>query len=116
MGVGYCRRPFSLASYLEPIANTTMMGAGSSAGGRADPAVLANCSRSVATAWSWGWCIGNKKDLLLQVNNFLAGDEGFEPPIMGPEPIALPLGQSPIPQVLYDCLAWLSTPKDLMLK
>ena len=41
---------------------------------------------------------GNKKDLPLQVNNFLAGDEGFEPP------------------VLYDCLAWLSTPKDLMLK
>jgi hypothetical protein len=27
----------------------------------------------------------------------LAGDEGFEPPIMGPEPIALPLGQSPPP-------------------
>ncbi len=27
----------------------------------------------------------------------MAGDEGFEPPIMGPEPIALPLGQSPIP-------------------
>ncbi len=24
----------------------------------------------------------------------LARDEGFEPPIMGPEPIALPLGQS----------------------
>jgi hypothetical protein len=27
---------------------------------------------------------------------FLAGDEGFEPPILGPEPSALPLGQSPI--------------------
>ena len=26
----------------------------------------------------------------------LAGDEGFEPPITGPEPVALPLGQSPI--------------------
>ena len=29
----------------------------------------------------------------------MAGDEGFEPPIMGPEPIALPLGQSPL-----DCM------------
>lgn len=27
---------------------------------------------------------------------FVAGDEGFEPPITGPEPVALPLGQSPI--------------------
>ena len=26
---------------------------------------------------------------------YLAGDEGFEPPITGPEPVALPLGQSP---------------------
>ena len=26
----------------------------------------------------------------------MAGDEGFEPPIMGPEPTALPLGQSPV--------------------
>lgn len=26
----------------------------------------------------------------------LAGDEGFEPPILGPEPSALPLGQSPV--------------------
>jgi hypothetical protein len=26
----------------------------------------------------------------------LAGDEGFEPPITGPEPVALPLGQSPM--------------------
>ena len=27
---------------------------------------------------------------------YLAGDEGLEPPITGPEPVALPLGQSPI--------------------
>ena len=27
---------------------------------------------------------------------FMAGDEGFEPPITGPEPAALPLGQSPM--------------------
>ena len=27
---------------------------------------------------------------------FMAGDEGFEPPITGPEPVALPLGQSPM--------------------
>ena len=26
----------------------------------------------------------------------MAGDEGFEPPIPGPEPGALPLGQSPL--------------------
>lgn len=31
----------------------------------------------------------------------LAGDEGFEPPITGPEPGALPLGQSPIHTQLY---------------
>ncbi len=31
----------------------------------------------------------------------MAGDEGFEPPIMGPEPTALPLGQSPSIQQLY---------------
>jgi hypothetical protein len=31
----------------------------------------------------------------------MAGDEGFEPPIMGPEPIALPLGQSPSKQFMY---------------
>ena len=30
----------------------------------------------------------------------LARDEGFEPPIMGPEPIALPLGQSLITDVI----------------
>lgn len=29
-------------------------------------------------------------------NSYVAGDEGFEPPITGPEPGALPLGQSPI--------------------
>ena len=28
--------------------------------------------------------------------SYLAGDEGFEPPITGPEPVALPLGQSPV--------------------
>ena len=28
--------------------------------------------------------------------SLLAVDEGFEPPILGPEPSALPLGQSPI--------------------
>lgn len=32
-------------------------------------------------------------------NNNLAGDEGFEPPITGPEPVALPLGQSPLTAV-----------------
>ena len=26
----------------------------------------------------------------------MAGDEGFEPPITGPEPVALPLGQFPL--------------------
>jgi hypothetical protein len=26
----------------------------------------------------------------------MAGEEGFEPPILGPEPSALPLGHSPI--------------------
>ena len=31
----------------------------------------------------------------------LAGDEGFEPPILGPEPSALPLGQSPMTVLLY---------------
>ena len=34
-------------------------------------------------------------------NNFMAGDEGFEPPITGPEPVALPLGQSPRQLTLY---------------
>ena len=36
----------------------------------------------------------------------VAGDEGFEPPIMEPESIALPLGLSPI----NDELAWLFYP------
>jgi hypothetical protein len=31
----------------------------------------------------------------------LAGDEGFEPPMTGPEPVALPLGQSPISRTYY---------------
>lgn len=35
----------------------------------------------------------------------LAGDEGFEPPITGPEPVALPLGQSPMEQVDYSRFA-----------
>jgi hypothetical protein len=30
----------------------------------------------------------------------MAGDEGFEPPILGPEPSALPLGQSPLTGVI----------------
>ena len=34
----------------------------------------------------------NKKDPERSLESFLAGDEGFEPPIMGPEPTALPLG------------------------
>jgi hypothetical protein len=29
-------------------------------------------------------------------SGLVAGDEGFEPPILGPEPSALPLGQSPM--------------------
>ena len=32
--------------------------------------------------------------------NIMAGDEGFEPPITGPEPGALPLGQSPTNQCI----------------
>jgi site-specific DNA recombinase len=35
------------------------------------------------------------------LSGLMAGDEGFEPPITGPEPVALPLGQSP--------LTWLCT-------
>ena len=35
---------------------------------------------------------GDKMDFF----SSLAGDEGFEPPITGPEPVALPLGQSPV--------------------
>jgi hypothetical protein len=33
---------------------------------------------------------------ILPLLSKLAGDEGFEPPITGPEPVALPLGQSPL--------------------
>lgn len=33
-------------------------------------------------------------------SGLMAGDEGFEPPILGPEPSALPLGQSPITGLL----------------
>ena len=32
----------------------------------------------------------------------MAGDEGFEPPITGPEPVALPLGQSPVSLIRKD--------------
>lgn len=42
----------------------------------------------------------NRRGLHIEIRDsnsfFLAGDEGFEPPITGPEPGALPLGQSPI--------------------
>ena len=31
----------------------------------------------------------------------MAGSEGFEPPILGPEPSALPLGQLPLTDKLY---------------
>ncbi len=31
----------------------------------------------------------------------MAGDEGFEPPIVEPESTALPLGQSPIANVAW---------------
>lgn len=33
-----------------------------------------------------------RKKPVLRPTHFMAGDEGFEPPIMGPEPTALPLG------------------------
>ena len=36
------------------------------------------------------------RGLVKIVKTNLAGDEGFEPPITGPEPVALPLGQSPL--------------------
>ncbi len=41
-------------------------------------------------------CLRAKIKTTQQVVLILAGDEGFEPPITGPEPVALPLGQSPI--------------------
>ncbi len=37
----------------------------------------------------------SQKKLPKRTALLLAGDEGFEPPISGPEPGALPLGQSP---------------------
>ncbi len=40
---------------------------------------------------------GHRSQILL---SHLAGDEGFEPPITGPEPVALPLGQSPITLII----------------
>ena len=36
--------------------------------------------------------------------SIMAGDEGFEPPITGPEPVALPLGQSPVQSARYSRL------------
>lgn len=42
----------------------------------------------------------SKFESLLICNSTLAGDEGFEPPILGPEPSALPLGQSPITELV----------------
>ena len=36
----------------------------------------------------------------LALSSLMAGDEGFEPPILGPEPSALPLGQSPLRAVI----------------
>ncbi len=50
---------------------------------------------------------------------FMAGDEGFEPPITGPEPVALPLGQSPIAVLLYlkcakECMPCVATVRCLV--
>ena len=48
---------------------------------------------------NWGFKIllpKTRKKMSKYSSFFLAGDEGFEPPITGPEPVALPLGQSPI--------------------
>ena len=50
-----------------------------------------------------------KKTCNRRSDNFMAGDKGFEPLITGPEPVALPLGQSPIAWLLYDRTVWLST-------
>jgi hypothetical protein len=41
------------------------------------------------------------KKLHSQWRLFMAGDEGFEPPISGPEPGALPLGQSPVSKLYF---------------
>jgi hypothetical protein len=36
---------------------------------------------------------------IIYLNSLIvAGNEGFEPPILGPEPSALPLGQFPLTQ------------------
>ena len=53
--------------------------------------------------------LSNKRPTIVGLNNVLAGDEGFEPPITGPEPVALPLGQSPRRLALYDPSGLLST-------
>ena len=50
-----------------------------------------------------------KADALL-----LAGDEGFEPPMTGPEPVALPLGQSPLTEQLYLESALISSSNSLI--
>jgi hypothetical protein len=49
------------------------------------PILMVGCSRHSSSKKA-----PTKADAFL-----LAGDEGFEPPILGPEPSALPLGQSP---------------------
>ena len=54
-----------------------------------DPALLRQGLEIQATQ-------ANKKAEPMARLFYLAGDEGFEPPITGPEPVALPLGQSPI--------------------
>ena len=43
---------------------------------------------------------------LLEPDNHVAGDEGFEPPILGPEPSALPLGQSPLAHLIITYLGF----------
>ena len=46
----------------------------------------------------------------------MAGDEGFEPPIAGPEPAALPLGQSPVGLEDYSiCKVNIQVPGQLFL-
>lgn len=58
---------------------------------------LAKCHRHFSPRFCLGFeaLIAIKKDPLRE-SVFMAGDEGFEPPISGPEPGALPLGQSPL--------------------
>ena len=41
-----------------------------------------------------------QRRIFREAMKFVAGDEGFEPPMPGPEPGALPLGQSPM------CVTW----------